>query len=227
MKKKIIVISGAGISAESGISTYRDANGLWQVYNHSEVASPEGWKADRLKVLDFWNSRRKLIELAQPNAAHIALVELEQYADVQIITQNIDDFHERAGSASVLHLHGEITKARSSVDRKLIYELHGMDIKIGDRCSKNSQLRPHVVWFGEHVPLYKEAQRASALADILLVVGCSLKVYPAAYLVENRSKSVPMFVINPELEIEDEFHIRQPATVGCKIAVDRIVQNHI
>jgi NAD-dependent deacetylase len=227
MKKNIVVISGAGISAESGISTYRDTNGLWQVYNHSEVASPEGWKADRLKVIDFWNSRRKSIELAQPNASHIALVKLEQYANVKIITQNIDDFHERAGSTSVLHLHGEITKARSSVDKKLIYELNGMDIKIGDRCSKNSQLRPHIVWFGEQVPLFKEAQRVSALADILLVIGCSLTVYPAAYLVEKKSKSIPMFVINPDLEIEDEFHIREPATVGCEIVVNRILEKNI
>jgi NAD-dependent deacetylase len=227
MRKNIVVISGAGISAESGISTYRDTNGLWQVHNHSEVASPEAWKADRLRVIEFWNSRRKSIELAQPNAAHYSLVKLEQYANVKIITQNVDDFHERAGSSNVLHLHGDITKARSSVDKKLIYELNGRDIKIGDRCSKNSQLRPHVVWFGEQVPLFKEAQRVAALADILLVIGCSLKVYPAAYLVEKRPQSVPMFVINPDIEQENEFYSRQPATVGCEIIVNRLIEKHI
>ncbi len=227
MKKNIVVISGAGISAESGISTYRDTNGLWQVHSHSEVASPEAWKKDRLRVIEFWNARRKSIELALPNAAHHSLVRLEQYANVKIITQNVDDFHERAGSSNVLHLHGEITKARSSVDKKLIYELNGSDIKIGDRCGKNSQLRPHIVWFGEQVPLFKEAQRVAGLADILLVIGCSLKVYPAAYLVEKKQQSVPMFAINPDLEKEDEFHIRQPATIGCDIIVNRLIERHI
>jgi NAD-dependent deacetylase len=227
MKKNIVVISGAGISAESGISTYRDLNGFWKVHDHSEVASPEAWKKDRPKVLEFWNSRRKDIELAEPNSAHYSLSRLEQYANVKIITQNIDNFHERAGSTSVLHLHGEITKARSSVDKKLIYELNGRDIEIGDRCSKNSQLRPHVVWFGEQVPLFKEAQRIAAQADIFLVIGCSLKVYPAAYLVEKKPASIPMYVINPDLEIEDEHHIKQVATIGCEIVVNCIIQQLI
>lgn len=196
----IVVLTGAGISAESGLSTFRGAGGLWERYPIAEVATPRGWQANPAKVLQFYNLRRQQTRQAQPNAAHYALVALAQGFRVDIITQNIDDLHERAGSRDVLHLHGEIMKARSTADPDLIYELNGKDIRLGDQCAKGSQLRPHVVWFHEDVPEFPKAARLTRSADLLLVVGTSLAVYPAASLIEYAKPGIPIVVISPELE---------------------------
>lgn len=182
--KNVVVFSGAGISAESGLKTFRASDGLWEEHRIEDVVTPEAWQRDPVTVLRFYNERRHGVVNAQPNAAHSALAQLEQHAKVKIITQNIDDLHERAGSTDVLHLHGEIMLSRSSVDEHLLYDTHGDDIHIGDLCEKNSQLRPHVVWFGEAVPMMEPAVDAVMEADIFLVVGTSLAVYPAASLLQ-------------------------------------------
>lgn len=196
--KKLVVLSGAGISAESGIPTFRGADGLWEGYDVTEVASPQGWSKNRALVLNFYNQRRKGIQEAKPNRAHKILAELEADFDVQIITQNIDDLHERAGSTNILHLHGEIGKARSTVDPQLIYDIEGWELKEGDKCEKNSQLRPHIVWFGEMVPMIEPAAKIVSQADILLVVGTSLQVYPAAGLIHEVKRGTPIYVVDPE-----------------------------
>ncbi len=198
--KHIVVLTGAGISAESGLQTFRDSNGLWQNYSIYQVASLSGWRKDRLAVLSFYNHRRQQVRAAQPNAAHIALVELAKYYRVSIITQNVDDLHERAGSNQVLHLHGEILKARSTVDSRLVYALESKDIDIGDRCEKGSQLRPHIVWFGETVTEFNKAKKLIATADILLVIGTSLSVYPAASLIDLIQPQTPIYLVSPDLE---------------------------
>ncbi|MBK7504763.1 MAG: NAD-dependent deacylase [Bacteroidetes bacterium] len=196
MKKKLVVLSGAGISAESGISTFRDAGGLWEGHDVMEVASPGGWHKNRALVLDFYNQRREQLNNVVPNKAHFALAELEKEFEVQIITQNVDDLHERAGSTNVLHLHGELKKARSIGDASLVYDWE-KDIQLGDLCEKGFQLRPHIVWFGEAVPMLDKAIEISRQADIFLVIGTSLVVYPAASLVEYVERGTPIFVIDP------------------------------
>ena len=195
--KQIVILSGAGISAESGLKTFRDSDGLWENHNVYDVATPEAFERDPELVLNFYNERRHQVLEAKPNKAHLALVELESQFDVRIITQNIDDLHERAGSSHVLHLHGEIDFARSSVDETLIYPLNGADIKLGDRCQKGSQLRPHIVWFGEAVPMMEEVIPLVEMADILLVIGTSLAVYPAAGLVNYVPHFAEKFYIDP------------------------------
>lgn len=222
--KNIVVFTGAGISAESGIRTYRDEDGLWTQHNHHEVASPEGWKKDRQKVLEFWNQLRKVIMKAQPNEAHKALIKLEDSFNTIIITQNGDDLHERAGSKKVLHLHGEIMKSRSSQNWKLVYDTNGKDINIGDRAEDGSQLRPNVVWFGEHVPLYEKALELVKAADVVLVVGTSLNVYPAANLVEKRAKGTPLYIVDPNIENGDYVSFRENATTGVPKAVELILE---
>ena len=225
-KKKIIVLTGAGISAESGIATFRDAGGLWEGHDIKEVASPEGWRQNKALVLDFYNKRRAQLKDCVPNAAHIALVELEKMFDVHIITQNVDDLHERAGSKNVLHLHGELKKVRSTIDPNLIYDWD-KDIKIGDVCEKGSQLRPHIVWFGEDVPLIGKAAELSSKADIYIIIGTSLVVYPAAGLVNYAHDTVPKFVIDnnkPTLyDVRNVEFLIQPATVGVRTIVDRLL----
>ncbi|MCB8995265.1 MAG: NAD-dependent deacylase [Bacteroidales bacterium] len=196
--KKLVVLTGAGISAESGLKTFRDMGGLWEEYDVSEVASPEGWEANMELVLRFYNDRRRQLLTAKPNDAHIALVALEKYFKVQIITQNVDDLHERAGSKNVLHLHGELNKAQSTGDPELIYNIKGKDIKKGDCCEKGHQLRPYIVWFGEPVPAIEEASEICRSADIFLVVGTSLNVYPAAGLVNYVPSGVPLFLVDPQ-----------------------------
>lgn len=196
--KKIVVLTGAGISAESGLKTFRDSDGLWEGYNIEEVASPSGWKKNPKLVLDFYNQRRKAVMAAQPNAAHKALATLESKFAVTVVTQNIDDLHERAGSAKVVHLHGEILKARSSDDETLIYEWQ-KDILPGDKCEKGFQLRPHIVWFHEPVPMIELAAKVCSSADIFIVVGTSLVVYPAAGLVEYVGWDVPMYLVDPKI----------------------------
>jgi NAD-dependent deacetylase len=216
--KRLVVLTGAGMSAESGIRTFRDADGLWNNYRIEEVASPAAWERDPQLVLDFYNMRRKQLYEVEPNAAHIALAELEKDFDVQIITQNVDDLHERAGSAKVLHLHGELKKVRSTADEALVYLLDGWELKLGDRCEKGSQLRPHIVWFGEPVPNIMTATAMVQKADIFVVIGTSLKVYPAAGLLHYVPHSVPKYLIDPEAE-PDRYAgnlrvIREKATVG-------------
>jgi NAD-dependent deacetylase len=196
--KKLIVLTGAGMSAESGIPTFRGADGLWENHRIEEVATPEAWEADPRLVLRFYNERRRNLLRCGPNAGHFALAELEKHYDVRIITQNIDDLHERAGSTSVMHLHGELRKSRSTRDPDLIYPVSGWELYWGDTCELGSQLRPHIVWFGEPVPLITDAERLVRQADILLVVGTSLQVYPAAGLIHEAPASVPKYLIDPD-----------------------------
>lgn len=198
-KEKLVVLSGAGISAESGISTFRDSNGLWEGYEVMEVASPEGWKKDRELVLDFYNQRRKNVIESEPNLAHKILVELEFKYDVTIITQNVDDLHERAGSSRIIHLHGELRKSRSTVDSKLVYDIDGWVINLGDKCEKGSQLRPHIVWFGEMVPAIDESIPIIQEADKVIIIGTSMVVYPAAGLIDYARQNAEIFVIDPNM----------------------------
>ena len=225
--KRVVVISGAGISAESGLKTFRGADGLWRGYRPEEVACPEAWRRTPGLVLDFYNERRRAVREAVPNAAHRALVELERGYDVRIVTQNVDDLHQRAGSLSVLHLHGEIRKARSTQDPALVTHLGDGDIHLGDRCDLGSQLRPHIVWFGEMVPAMDEAAALVAGADVLLVVGTSLVVYPAASLVFEARKDARRIVVNPEIPeavTGAGFEaVAKPATVGMPEVVNGLL----
>ena len=218
-KKHIVVLSGAGISAESGLKTFRDSDGLWNGYDVYEVASPQGWQKNPQLVLDFYNARRKDVAAAIPNAAHIGLAELEKDFDVTIITQNIDDLHERAGSTRVLHLHGEIFKMRTVDDEYRIYEIRN-DIALGDLGSDGSQLRPHIVWFGEAVPMMEKAAAIVQDCDYFAVVGTSLQVYPAASLLYYAPPYLPKFMIDkkiPAMEKQNNLHvIEMPATAGVK-----------
>jgi NAD-dependent deacetylase len=195
--KKLVILTGAGISAESGIKTFRDMGGLWEEYDIEQVSSPQGWENNMESVLDFYNQRRKQLLECKPNAAHTKLVELEKYFDVQIITQNIDDLHERAGSSKVLHLHGELRKSMSTGDSTMVYEINGWELKAGDTCEKGHQLRPFVVWFGEAVPMMFNAAQLTEKADIFAVIGTSLNVYPAAGLLSYIKKDVPIFLVDP------------------------------
>ncbi|MEI7503647.1 MAG: NAD-dependent deacylase [Paludibacter sp.] len=197
--KKIVILTGAGMSAESGISTFRDAGGLWEKHRIEDVATPGGWKANPTLVLDFYNQRRRQLLTCKPNAGHIAVAELEKIFDVQIITQNIDDLHEQAGSTKVLHLHGELMKARSTGAGQEIFVLDASnsDIELGDVCPKGFQLRPHIVWFGEAVPEIERAALMVEQADIFVVIGTSLQVYPAAGLMHNVRDNVPIYLIDP------------------------------
>jgi NAD-dependent deacetylase len=196
--KKLVVLTGAGMSAESGINTFRDHNGLWENHRVEDVATPEAWQANPKLVNTFYNLRRKQLMEVKPNAGHRALAELEKYFEVQIITQNVDDLHERAGSKNILHLHGELKKVRSSVDPELIFELDGWELKLGDLCPKGSQLRPHIVWFGETVSMIEPAIELASQADILVVIGTSMAVYPAASLVHYVRSSIPKYYIDPK-----------------------------
>lgn len=225
MKPKLVVFTGAGISAESGIKTFRDSGGLWEEFDINEVATPQAWEKNQRLVLDFYNKRRKQVLEAKPNKAHFALVELEQKFDVQIITQNIDDLHERAGSKKVLHLHGEITKSRSTVDSSLIYKIAGEEIKFGDKCEKGSQLRPHIVWFGEMVPMMETAYIIAQKADIFVVVGTSMAVYPAAGIIDYSPQDIPKYLIDPSdikvTGIANLQVIKEKASIGLpKLASD-------
>ena len=197
-KKKLVILSGAGISAESGLRTFRDSDGLWEGYNVEDVATPEAWKKDPQLVLNFYNERRRNVADAKPNAAHIGLVDLENDFDVTVITQNIDDLHEKAGSTNVLHLHGEIFKMRSEWDDELISEIKG-DIKLGDMATDGKQLRPFIVWFGEPVVMMERAVEVVYTADVFAVIGTSLAVYPAAGLVNYVSANTPKYIIDKKI----------------------------
>jgi NAD-dependent deacetylase len=218
-KKRLVVFTGAGISAESGIRTFRDSGGLWEEHKVEEVATFEAWKKNPDLVNEFYNQRRKQVMEAQPNAAHLLFADLQKKFDVHVITQNVDDLHERAGSKKVLHLHGEIMKVRSSVDENLVYAVKNWKLKIGDKCEKGSQLRPHIVWFGEMVHEMEKANRLASAADLFVVIGTSLNVYPAAGILNVVSPYIPTWLVDPgefHLEYVKELkHIRQTAVKGC------------
>lgn len=199
MRKKLVVLTGAGVSAESGLKTFRDAGGLWEGHDVMEVASYDGWLQNRELVLEFYNQRRKQALNAEPNDGHLGIADLENDFDVVIITQNVDNLHEKAGSTNVIHLHGELFQSRSTVDENLIYDMDGWELKLGDKCEKGSQLRPNIVWFGEMVPMMEVAAREASKADIFMVVGTSLVVYPAAGLIDYVGHDVPTFIIDPNI----------------------------
>lgn len=216
--KKIVVLTGAGISAESGIKTFRDAGGLWEGHDVMEVASPEGFAKNPSLVLDFYNQRRKQLLEVTPNSAHTGLAALEKNFDITIVTQNVDDLHERAGSTNVLHLHGELLKVRSTVYEHLIYPWT-KDLVIGDTCERNTQLRPHIVWFGEAVPMLEKAIKITAKADILIIIGTSMQVYPAASLIHYCKQDIPIYFIDPRPSINSHNFskltiIADTATIG-------------
>ena len=218
--KRIVVLTGAGMSEESGLKTFRDAGGLWEGHDVMQVASPQGWHADPLMVLDFYNERRKQLVKAEPNEGHRLLVELERQYDVKIITQNVDDLHERAGSTDVLHLHGELLKVRSTQKMDLVYDWR-KDLHLGDLCEFGSQLRPHIVWFGEAVPLLDLAIDITAMADYLIIIGTSMQVYPAASLINFAKPGVPIYFIDPHPAIDETYYknltvIPEKAGAGVK-----------
>jgi len=219
MKKKLIVLTGAGISAESGLKTFRDSDGLWEGYDVTEVATPGAWKKNPALVLDFYNMRRKNVLEAAPNAAHTALADLEKDFDVTIITQNIDDLHERAGSTNVVHLHGEIFKMRSEKNESMVYNIKG-DINIGDTAEDGAQLRPYIVWFEEPVPMIETAANITKQAEIFVVIGTSLAVYPAAGLVNYAPWQIPKFIVDKSIPYTSRLYqlttIEKPATQGVK-----------
>ena len=195
--KKLVVLTGAGMSAESGLRTFREMGGLWEEYDVYEVASPGGWQRNRSLVLRFYNERRKQLLETKPNKGHLDLVELEKHFEVQIVTQNVVDLHERAGSSQILHLHGELRKSRSTMDPTLVYDIEGWKLDEGDLCEKGSQLRPHVVWFGESVPAIEEAAGVVSAADIFVIIGTSMNVYPAAGLINYVPQTASIYVIDP------------------------------
>jgi NAD-dependent deacetylase len=197
---KVVVLTGAGVSAESGLQTFRDMGGLWNTYSIGEVATPGAWEKNPQLVLDFYNERRKKAVEALPNKAHLAIAELEKIYDVKVITQNVDDLHERAGSTNVIHVHGELVKARSTADPSLVYEIGGNEIKVGDVCDKGAQLRPHIVWFGEEIQSYEESSKHIKTAGKVLVIGTSLTVYPAAGLLKKARYHAEKIIVSLEIE---------------------------
>lgn len=223
----IVVLTGAGMSADSGLKTFRDDDGLWEGHDVREVATPEAWQRNKELVLDFYNQRRAQAHSVDPNKGHKALAKLEQQYEVTIITQNVDDLHERAGSSDVLHLHGELSKVRSENDRSLIYDIGGDAIELGDTAKDGSQLRPHVVWFGEPVPNMRKASAIVPDADILIVIGTSLVVYPAAGLVDLADADISKYVVDPEtpemINNSDWTHIKERAATGTPELVSQLL----
>jgi NAD-dependent deacetylase len=231
-KKRITVLTGAGISAESGIKTFRDAGGLWEGHDVMEVASPQGWNKNRALVIDFYNQRRAQLLEVNPNAGHEALVELEEEYDVHIVTQNVDDLHERAGSSQIIHLHGELTKVRSLGNERLVYDWR-KDLLEGDLCEEGHQLRPHIVWFGEEVPMLQKAAEVVSLSDIILVVGTSMQVYPAAGLVGLAPRVAPIIYVDPKPSLNYEMKmaenlitIPEVATTGLRKVVNELLADN-
>lgn len=227
--KHLVVLTGAGISSESGIKTFRDSGGLWEEYDIADVATPEAWINNRDLVLRFYNERRRQLKEARPNKAHTGLAALENHFETDIITQNIDDLHERAGSTNILHLHGELTRARSSENPSLIYDIGYKDINPGDYCDLGSQLRPHVVWFGEEVPNMQEAVKITKKAEIFVVIGTSLNVYPAAGLINYVPPRVPIYVIDPAIvqvpATRNVQVIRKKAGEGVRILTEYLIKS--
>jgi NAD-dependent deacetylase len=229
MKKHIVVFTGAGVSAESGLKTFRDSDGLWEKYPIEEVATPEAWERNPKLVLEFYNMRRKQCMEAKPNEAHKLIADLEKKYKVSVITQNIDDLHERAGSKNVLHLHGEVMKVRCSVEEHLIYPINKWNLEWGEKCENGHQLRPHIVWFGEPVPMMSKAIEIVETADILIVVGSSLVVYPAASLVFYAPSDIPKYYVDPVDLTNSSFshlvHIKKKATEGMRELYDLLMNN--
>jgi NAD-dependent deacetylase len=228
MKQKIVVLTGAGISAESGIKTFRDSDGLWENHRIEDVATPDGWAANPGLVLDFYNQRRAQLLTVSPNAGHLALVDLERDFDVQIVTQNVDDLHERAGSTKVLHLHGQLRQVRSTRHEHLVYPWD-KDLHLGDLCERGYQLRPHIVWFREAVPMLDTAAEMAEKADIFLIVGTSLQVYPAAGLMRYARRNIPVYYVDPNPQANFELNsmpnlkiIEAPASSGVQMVIDLI-----
>jgi NAD-dependent deacetylase len=228
--KKIVILTGAGISAESGLKTFRDSDGLWEGYNIEDVATPEAWRRNPQLVQTFYNERRKNVLDAKPNAAHFALAELEEKYDVTIITQNIDDLHERGGSTKVVHLHGIITRSQSSKNSNLTYPINGWEIKMDEVCELGSPLRAHVVWFGEDVPMISKAAQICTQADIFILVGSSLAVYPAAGLVDYVPTDAVKYIVDPkipQLSASNSFiKIEEKATAGVPKLVDKLLSDY-
>jgi NAD-dependent deacetylase len=226
MKKKLVVLTGAGISAESGLKTFRDGDGLWEGYDVHEVATPGGWRKNPKLVLQFYNTRRRDVFHAVPNEAHLELARMEEFFNVHIITQNIDDLHERAGSTQVLHLHGEIFKMRSELDESLVYPIRD-DIQLGDKAPDGGQLRPHIVWFEEPVPLIVDAGRLVHNADVFVIIGTSLAVYPAAGLIDFAQQQIPKFIVDKNIPytrgIQNLYSIEKPATEGIRGLKEQLI----
>lgn len=224
--KNLVILTGAGMSSESGIKTFRDSGGLWEEHDVMEVATPMAWAKNMDLVLRFYNDRRRQLAVCKPNDGHLGLAELESSFDVHIITQNVDDLHERAGSTRVLHLHGELTKARSTADPSRIYDIGYKDINRGDNCEKGSQLRPHIVWFGEQVPMMDEAARITSEADICVVIGSSLNVYPAAGLISYAPAKASLWLIDPKdvaVPVSRRVDvIKEKASEGVRILAERL-----
>jgi len=226
--KHIVVLTGAGISAESGLKTFRDSDGLWEGYNIQDVATPEAWEWNPVLVQDFYNLRRKAVLEAQPNAAHYALAALEDKYKVTIITQNIDDLHERGGSTNVIHLHGIITRSQSSKNPNLTYPIDGWELKMGELCELGTQLRAHVVWFGEAVPMIETAAEVCTTADLFILVGSSLAVYPAAGLINYIPHNVPKYIVDPKIPYLPSDHfikIEEKATVGVPQLINELLND--
>ncbi len=230
MSKNLVVLSGAGVSADSGLSTFRDSGGLWEGYNIEEVATIEGWYRNKEKVLDFYNKRRAQSSQAKPNPAHYAIADLENAYDVTVITQNVDDLHEKAGSKNVVHLHGMLRQARSEKNPDLVIEIGANPIKLGDKAPDGSQLRPNVVWFGEAVPMIETAFEIVNRAEIFIVVGTSLAVYPAAGLVNYVHEEAPKYIVDPstpDLYLDDGWtHIQENAATGLPELAETLLSNH-
>ena len=228
--KNIVVLTGAGISAESGLKTFRDSDGLWEGYNIEDVATPQAWQRNPQLVQDFYNMRRRDVLKAQPNAAHYALAQLEEKHNVTIITQNIDDLHERAGSTSVLHLHGIITRSQSSINPELTYPIDGWELRMDEVCELGSPLRAHVVWFGEDVPMIEKAAAMCANAELFILSGTSLAVYPAAGLIHYVRSGVKKYIIDPKIPDVDRLtnviKIRVKASVGLPQLVDKLIKDN-
>ncbi|WP_254659523.1 NAD-dependent deacylase [Mucilaginibacter sp. PPCGB 2223] len=228
MKQKLVVLTGAGISAESGLKTFRDSDGLWEGYDINDVATPEAWERNPALVQEFYNMRRKQVLEAEPNAAHYALAKLEEKYDVTIVTQNIDDLHERAGSTNVVHLHGIITRSQSSKNPRLTYPIKGWELRMGELCRLGSQLRPHVVWFGEMVPMIEPAAKICSQAEVFILVGSSLAVYPASGLINYVPGNVPRYIVDPKIPavygVPDLIKIEEKATIGLPVLVDELMK---
>ncbi len=228
--KKIVILTGAGISAESGLKKFRDSDGLWEGYNIEDVATPMAWRRNPELVQQFYNERRKTVLEAKPNAAHIALAKLEEKYNVTIITQNIDDLHERGGSTDVVHLHGIITRSQSSLNPNLTYPINGWEIKMGEKCELGSQLRAHVVWFGEDVPMISKAANICSQADIFILVGSSLVVYPAAGLVDYVPYDAEKYIVDPNIPYISSaspfLKIEEKASIGVPKLVEQLLSAH-
>lgn len=228
--KHVVVLTGAGMSADSGLTTFRDSGGLWEGYDINEVASIDGWNRNPEKILDFYNLRRTQALEAHPNEGHKALVRLEKKFDVSIITQNVDDLHERGGSSVVIHLHGELRKARSVDNRELVYDIGNKPIKLGDKAEDGAQLRPDVVWFGEMVPMMEKAAQVVEKAEILIVIGTSLVVYPAAGLIDYSPRNIPKYILDPStpdiISFDGWEHIRTTAAKGTPKLVEKLLNEY-